>query len=458
VTLRVLRAPRMKVNVVERVPVAFAGPGSGVAELSWGQRDIWMTMVRQKNWLPMGGWKRLTPETTVQDVAEELRYLLSRFQSMRTRLRFDADGQPSQVLSDHGVIMLDVIEAADDVDLDVQAEAVKDWYQDTDYDYFEEWPVRMGVLRHDGVLTHLVVIMCHLVADGLGALVMLREVEARLTTPVVGSQSLEQARWQASPAGVRQHGAALRYWERILRSVPPRRFPGSTDRREPRHWRGDFTSPALRLATHAIADRVGADSSHILLTVFAVALARVTGVNPVVTRPMVSNRFRPGLADVVSMVAQYGLCALDVAGVPFAEALHRVRSASMTAYKHAYYDPAGMAALIERIAAERGPDFDIGSYVNDRRTETRQGFTGPVPTGEQIAEAARRNTFRWTIHQDDPFERLIVHIEDTPGAIHVVVFMDTHVVSPADGEGLVRCMEQVAIEAAADPLATAAAR
>jgi hypothetical protein len=203
VTLRVLRAPRMKVNVVERVPVAFAGPGSGVAELSWGQRDIWMTMVRQKNWLPMGGWKRLTPETTVQDVAEELRYLLSRFQSMRTRLRFDADGQPSQVLSDHGVIMLDVIEAADDVDLDVQAEAVKDWYQDTDYDYVEEWPVRMGVLRHDGVLTHLVVIMCHLVADGLGALVMLREVEARLTTPVVGSQSLEQARWQASPAGVR---------------------------------------------------------------------------------------------------------------------------------------------------------------------------------------------------------------------------------------------------------------
>lgn len=446
-TLRVLNAPSMAINVVERVPVAFAGEGSGQAPLSWGQRDIWQTMVRQNNWLPMGGWKRLDPGTTVADVAEELRFLMSRFQSMRTRLRFDDDGQPTQVLYDSGVITLDVIEATGDVDLDQLAEAAKDRYQDTPYDYVEQWPVRMGVIRHEGVPTHMVVIMCHLVADGLGALVMLREVGARLTEPVSGTQSLEQARWQASPAGVRQHAAALRYWEKVLRSVPPRRFPDSTDPREPRHWRGDFTSPALRLAVHAIVDRTGADSSQVLLTVFAMALARVTGISPVVTRPMVSNRFRPGLADVVSMVAQYGLCALDVGGLPFTEALDRVRSASLTAYKNAYYDPVGMAELTARICAERGPEFELGSYFNDRRTQTRQGFTGPAPAREQITQASGRNEFRWTIHQDDPFERLIVHVEDVPDAMRVVVFMDTHAVSPADAEGLLRTMEAVAVEA-----------
>jgi len=448
VKIRQLGYDNLVVNVVERVPVAFEGEGSGTAELSWGQRDIWLTMQRQTSWLPMGGWKRLPAGTTVADVAEELRYLLGRFQTMRTRLRFDADGRPVQVVADHGVILLDVVEGGDG-DLDQLAEAVKDRYQDTDYDYATEWPVRMGVIRHAGVLTHMVVIMCHLVADGLGALVMLREVEARPGTPVSGMQPLEQARWQASPAGVRQHGAALRYWEKVLRSVPPRRFPGSTDKRQPRHWRGDFTSPALLLATHALTDRTGADPSHVLLTVFALAMARVTGISPVVTRPMVSNRFRPGLSDVVCMVAQYGLCALDVAGISFDEALDRVRSATMTAYKYAYYDPADMAALIARICAERGPGFDLGAYFNDRRTGTRQGFTGPVPTGEQITEALQHNVFRWTIAQDDPFERLIVHIDDVPGAIHLVVFMDTHVVSPADGEALLRCMEEVAARAAA---------
>ncbi len=207
----------------------------------------------------------------------------------------------------------------------------------------------------------------------------------------------------------------------------------------------------MRLATHAITERTGADSSQVLLTVYALALARVTGVNPVVTRPMVSNRFRPGLSDVVCMVAQYGLCALDVAGIPFDGALARVRSAAMTAYKYAYYDPADMAALVARISAERGPDFDLGSYVNDRRTETRQGFPGPTPTGARIAEATGDGVFRWTIAQDDPFERLIVHIDDVPDAIHVVVFMDTHVVSPADGEALLRSMEDVAVRAALDP-------
>lgn len=438
------------VRVAERVTVAFEGEGAGVGELSWGQRDIWMTMTRQRNWLPMGGWKPLPAGTTVDDVADELRYLMTRFPSMRTRLRFDADGRPHQVLAGRGETTLDIIEADEDGDLDVLAETVKDWYQDTDYDFVNEWPVRMGVIRRDGVLTHLVVIMCHLVADGFGTLVMLNEVEARTIAPVGGLQPLEQSRWQATPAGLRQNAAALRHWESTLRSISLRRYPDSVDRREPRHWRGDFTTYALGPALHAITERAQVDSSQALLTVFAVALARVTGISPVVTRPMVSNRFRPGLAEVVAMVAQHGLCVLDVADMSFEEALRRVGRSTMTAYKHAYYNPADMDELITRIAMERGPDFDIGCYFNDRRVATRQAFDGPAPTPQQARDATRYGNFRWTIMQDVPFERLIVHVEDVPDALNVAIFMDTHWISPADGESLLRTIEEVAVEAAFD--------
>ncbi|OLB80366.1 MAG: hypothetical protein AUI14_07030 [Actinobacteria bacterium 13_2_20CM_2_71_6] len=439
--------------MAERIMVPFDGEGSGVDDLAWGQREIWMAMVRQHNWLPVGGVKRLPAGTTVEEIAEELRYLLSRFQTMRTRLRYDAEGRPSQVVSGSGEIALEVVDADDDADPDEVAEAVSQRYQETDYDFVNEWPVRMAVIRHRGVLTHMAVIMCHLVTDGFGGMVMLKEVEARESAPVAGMQPLEQARWQRSPAGHRQNEAALRYWEGILRAIPPRRFADSTDRREPRHWKGQFTSLALHLASRALVARTRIDSAPVLLAIFAVALARVTGTNPVVTRPIVSNRFRPGLAEVVCPLAQSALCALDVAGISFDEALERTRRAAMVAYKYAYFHPGQLDELISRVAAERGPGFDIACFFNDRRVRNRDGATGSAPTPEDVRAALAHSAFAWVGAQDDPFERLFVHIDDEPDTVHMTIHLDTHYLSPADGEALLRGMETVAVEAALDPAA-----
>ncbi|MEV0566768.1 condensation domain-containing protein [Dactylosporangium sp. NPDC050588] len=437
--------------MTEQIMVAFEGEGSGVDDLSWGQLDLWMAMRRQNSWLPMGGATPLPDGTSLADVVENLRYLMSRYQPMRTRLRFDADDRPSQVVSSSGEIALDVVEAGDDDPAEL-ADAMRRRYEETDYDYVTQWPMRMGVVVRSGQPTHLVAIMCHLVTDGSGAAVMIAESGARVATPVKGMQPLEQARWQRSPAGVRQNEAALRYWERLLRTIPSRRFAGSDDPRQPRHWRGEFRSQALHLATQAIAARAGLDASPVLMAVYGVALHRMTGINPVVFRPTVNNRFRPALADVVCTVAESGLCALDVAGVPFSEALTRTQRAAMTAYKHAYFHPVHLQDLIASVAAERDPDFDLGCFYNDRRITTRAGATGPAPTPDQIREAlcGGNTTFRWTIQQDDPFERLFVHIDDVPDTIQITVFMDTHFVSPGDAEAFLRGMEEVAVEAALD--------
>ncbi|MGI5184093.1 condensation domain-containing protein [Dactylosporangium sp. CA-152071] len=438
--------------MAEQIMVAFEGEGAGVDDLSWGQLDLWMAMRRQNSWLPMGGATPLPDGTSLADVVENLRYLMSRYQPMRTRLRFDADDRPSQVVSSSGEIALDVVEAGDDDDPAELADAMRRRYEETDYDYVTQWPMRMGVVVRSGRPTHLVAIMCHLVTDGSGAAVMIAESGARVATPVKGMQPLEQARWQRSPAGVRQNEAALRYWERLLRTIPSRRFAGSDDPRQPRHWRGEFRSQALHLATQAIAARAGMDASPVLMAVYGVALHRMTGINPVVFRPTVNNRFRPALADVVCTVAESGLCALDVAGVPFSEALARTQRAAMTAYKHAYFHPVHLQDLIASVAAERDPDFDLGCFYNDRRITTRAGATGPAPTPDQIREALSGGdtTFRWTIQQDDPFERLFVHIDDVPDTIQITVFMDTHFVSPGDAEAFLRGMEEVAVEAALD--------
>src|SRR5258708_7600169 len=160
----------------DRVPVAFSAHEAGVGELSWGQRDLWLAMLRQNNWMPLGGARPVEPGTTVQQIADELRYLMTRFPALRTRLRHGPDGR----------------------------------------------------------------------------------------------------------VGRRQNAAALRYWENLIRQIPLRRIPAPGDAQRQRRWCAEFTSPALRLGLREIADRTNADSSTVLMALYAVALARITGVNPVV--------------------------------------------------------------------------------------------------------------------------------------------------------------------------------
>lgn len=440
------------ITVADRVVVGFGGDGAGAAELSWGQMDIWQAMVRQESWLPNGVWLPLPAGTTVEELAGRLRYVMSRYPTARTRLSFALDGTPRQVVSAAGEIALEVVDAGDG-DPEQVADALRLRYQHTAYDFTADWPIRMGAVRKHGALTHLVIVMCHLVADGAGALVLFEELDARSAAPVPAAQPLEQARWQSSPAGRKQNTAALRHWESVLRAMPPRQFPDSTDPRQPRHWRGEFVSYALGPALAAVRARTGAAAAPALLGLFAVALARVTGINPVAVRPMVHNRFRPGLDRVVCMLAQYGVCLLDVAGVSLAEAVDRAQRASLTSYKNAYYNPVELEGLVRRVVAERGGELELPCYFNDRTVLAKPDASAPaVPLREAVAQG----TFRWTTRQDTPFEPLIVHVDDVPGAVQATMFMDTHVISPADGEALLRGLEAAAVEAALDPAAPTA--
>ena len=259
----------------------------------------------------------------------------------------------------------------------------------------------------------------------------------------------------AYAGGPRQNEAALRHWEGILRTVNPDRFAYPAEPVRPRYWLGEFRSPAMAPAVRVIADRTGLESSAVLLGIFAMALAPLTGINPVVVRPMVSNRFRSGLANVVCTAAQAGLCSLDVVGVPFDEALDRVRRSAMSAYKYGYFHPGDMARRRERIHAERGVEIDLGCFFNDRRG-SRQLDTGPAPTAERVHALLAETTFGWLASQDAPsFEQLFVHIDDVPDMIAMTIQLDSHSLSPADGEALLRSMEAVAVAGAYQRMAIA---
>ncbi|MEU0563200.1 condensation domain-containing protein [Dactylosporangium sp. NPDC006015] len=409
------------VDVVDRVDVAFRGEGSGVAELTWGQQSMLLTMDRERSWLPMGGHQPVAPGTTVADVLDELRYSLERYQSFRTRLRAGT----LQEVHAEGMLTVEVYETTDPLGL---AAEVEHGYRIAAPDLAADWPLRAAIVCRDGRPERLVAIMPHLVTDAIGAGVMVAEASARVATPVTGPQPLELAEWQRSPSGVRQSAAAVRHWERHLPSVtvlPPARTP------EPvRYPKARFTSPAMAGALPLVAARTGVDPATILSTAFMMAVGRVAGTDQVAVRHLVGNRFRSGLAEVVTPLAQLGLCVADVS-VPFDEALGRVARASLAAHKHAYYDPMRLAEVLA------GADIDVTRTVcyNDRRMQ--RASTVEATTADGVLE--------WVGASSGPTEPLFLHIDDEPGALVLTVDVDTAFLSRADAEAIARTMESVIV-------------
>jgi hypothetical protein len=432
----------------ESIVVRFEGNRTGVEELSWGQRELWMAMREQETWLPIGAVQPLPAGTTVDGVEADLRFVMSSYPSMRTRLRIDDPSRPAQVVSGSGEITLEIVEAGDDTDPAEVAAAVWRRDQQRDYDFASEWPVRMAVIRHRGVLTHRSWVMCHLVTDGAGSRVIVDELASRDSSGSRTSLSpLEQARWQRSPAGRRLCEAAMRYWENALLTIPTRRFPVRTERPYPRYWQGQLDSPATYLAARLIAARTGTEVASVLLAAFALALLRMTGINPVAFQVNVSNRFRPGLARSVSPVMQNGLFVADLSDVTVDEAVAMVRRRAMTAYKYAYYDPSRRHELVDRVGRSRGEPVDIRCSINDRRLTPRE--EGGPPTPAQVRAAAPEGSFVWQHKQDDvELYQFDVSIDDVPDTIRLTVTTDIHRVSPDDVEACVRGMEEIAVSAA----------
>jgi hypothetical protein len=435
-----------------RVLVPFDGDGDGVGAgpLTWAQQQLWQIMQAKHTWLPIGTLLPLPAGTTIDDAVADLRFVMESYPSMRTRVRLDADG-PKQVVSAAGEIALEVVDVPDGADPAEVARQTRRRIWNGPHDVFHEWPLRMAVIRHRGVLTHRVWVMCHLVTDGGGARVIVQEMATRDPSGSRAAHSpLALARRQRSPAGDRQSASALRYWEKALRQIPAR-LPGRQEAAQPYFWQGSAGSPALDLAVRAIADRTRTEEPSVLLAIFALSLVRITGVNPVVTQVVVGNRFRPGLARTVSPIIQNGLFVLTVPDATVDETVAAARRQAMVAYKNAYYDPIRWQELVDRITRDRGEEVDIGVFVNDRRLKPRNRHR-PVPTPEQIRAAAGQSSFRWTHKQDEiQFDKLYLNIDDEPDTMAMTVLCDTRYLSPDEVEACVRGMEDVAVAAALDP-------
>src|ERR1044072_5286727 len=97
-------------EVVDRVLVPFEGDGAGEGELTFGQRDLWQSIVKS-------GTSTVTfvaetdLGTPADPVADCVCFMVGRHQSRRTRLVLRESGLPRQRVSEAGKIPLLVVAA-----------------------------------------------------------------------------------------------------------------------------------------------------------------------------------------------------------------------------------------------------------------------------------------------------------------------------------------------------------
>jgi hypothetical protein len=445
------------VTMSSKLTVEFAGEGSGVETLSWGQQAVWRSIEVRGEPIILRGVYPAPDGKTVNDLAADLGRLVSRHQSLRTVFRPGGDDQLEQVVMSSGETALEVVEAGD-ADPRETAEKLADGYEWDDRDYAHELPLRVGVVCVRGVPAYEVMGMCHMSVDGFGTNVIEKELglrgpeaAAQALGPVTEMPPLEQAAWQIAQPGLRQNAAAERYWDRVLRLMPEHWFPVPAEVPSQRYGETRLSSPAAYLASRVVAARLETDTRPVVVAAFAVALARVSGVNPVVPRLFVNNRFRPRFADTVSAIAQTCLCTVDVAGVTFDEVVRRSIRAVVATYKNAYFKPVKIREVLARVGDEIGGTPDVGFLLNDRR-ET-QAVTGPVASPREISAALPQSTLRQVRKDGGALDQCHINVLEPAGSLDLIGYFDTGYMAWDTMTVVLRTVEEILVAAGIDPAA-----
>ncbi|MFI6555131.1 condensation domain-containing protein [Streptomyces griseus] len=458
--------------------VSFRGERSGTAPLTWGQRAIWHAIRRtapNDHYFNIGRVLPLADRgrpATVAATLDALARLVERHEALRTRLvPAAADGGPSQWLADTGSLPVTIAPATGLPEAAAEAEALLDRLSATRFDYPAEWPLRAALVTVGDRVTHAVLVLCHLAADGHAAEVLVRDLRLLVRRGSAGrppaTTPLDLARGQHAEAGRRRGAAALAHWEAGFRAAPPTMFPEPcAEPRSLRFWTGRIVSPALARAVAAVAAAHRVSGSTVLLTASAALVAAGEGHRTAAVMPIVGNRAAEALRDLVSTLSQDGLFVLDLAAAErntedgdgeeegtgaarFTDLLPAAHRAALRAYRAAVYDPVEWDALGERLRTEYGREVHPYCCFNDMRLVERPVPEGPRPTPRELTAARRRTAFGFPATQDRVACRYCLHITEEGDALAVSLTADTAYLPPEAIRAHLYAMEELIVTSAA---------
>ncbi len=445
---KALSFPRFYDVAMAGIWAEFRGQASSPEPMTWGQRSIWKAY---SEFRPHTAWLNISrviavPRNAASDpvtVAQAIGELMSRHESLRTRIEQDATGL-RQVPQLSGRIEVRCAEGAD-------PESTKDSMDAVPYDYLQEWPLRATLITDRGAVTHVVLVFSHVAVDFHASEFLLRELRllllrGRVATPA-GLQSVDVARQESGPMKHRSD-RARDYWLKHYEHLPHSMFEPSAPPLSPRFRRALLISPAADLAMRALAARHGVSTATVLLAMTSALICRWTGHDRCALFTMVNNRYQPGYRDAISKLNQLGLFVLDIGDRPgTGELMARAWRSASRAYRHAYYDPYTMDDAIRGIGRPTGSAFEPWCYINDLRLP---GLTdsAPPPADMGSLDALRdASVLTWPETLERFAWRFRLQVMDAPVGVGLSVTADTHYLPPERIEQFLRELEDLIVDA-----------
>lgn len=465
------------------IHVHFAGGSAGIAPLTWGQRAIWpdpaaFDSPHQVLNLPRTLRVPDRADASVAQVATALGRLVERHSSLRTRF-LAGPATVRQRVSASGTLPVRVRTVAPSQADPDGAHAARNLVAElaaADFDHRQEWPLRVALLQVGTRVRQVALVFSHAVVDFHAVEIVLRDLRLLLLRGAVpapaGWQSVEVAAHEQHQEVARSDRAA-RYWLDQFARFPGEMFPAAAGPVPlPRHRVGRLVSAAVDTAARLIAARYRVSTATVLLAAIAAEVTKRSGLDRCGLVTMSSNRFRPRYDTAVASLNQIGLCHLDLPGrsaaadqpgglchldLPpgpdttgpggFAELLTRTWQASLSAYRHAYYDPLAMAQAFAAAGHDLASALAPYCFVNDLRLPHEPG---PMPTigPGQLLSLTRRSMLSWDAVPARFAWRCRFQVMDAPDAVALVVTADTAYLPPGDVERLLLGVEATLVAAA----------
>ncbi len=294
---------------------------------------------------------------------------MRRHEALRTRFTA-SDGQPMQIVEKTGNAALELLDLSGEPDPEDAARRLIDEHTATVFDLSRGPLLRVALMRLGDQQHVLLIVVHHIVFDGVSKVVLYRELgecydafaSGREPAPAeLSTQYADYAQWQRSRLDPERLERELAHWRAQLEGAQTA-LELPTDRPRPAvsSLRGaryrQPLSADLRPALEALARREGATFFMAVLAAFEVLLYRYSGQEDLLVGTPVDTRSVRDLESVIGPFINTVVIRADLSGYPsFRELLRGVQQRTVDALEH-------QELPFERLVAEIAPERDLSRH------------------------------------------------------------------------------------------------
>jgi amino acid adenylation domain-containing protein len=332
---------------------------------------------------------RLTGHANAEVLKSAVAKLISRHEALRSRITSDGDEMvqtidppgavPFAVHDIAGATLSDKLAAARRLQRDIIA---------APFNLANDLPIRVALLRIADEDNFLVVVVHHIVSDGISMDILTRELaeiysaemEHREDTLVELKATYADYVAQQSTIAQANDQSSLEYWRETLRGAPVETsLPFDRARPQHRSHSGDTVPleipPGLTSNLREVAKSTGTTPFMVLAAGLKTLIARLSNQEDVVIGTASAARRRADFEPLIGFFANTIALRTDLSGEPsFLALLQRVKQSSIDAYAH---DRLRFERILEAIAPPRHPArhpfFQI--MITLRKKDTGEGLS-----------------------------------------------------------------------------------